>query len=164
MILSSTSWNCHQYDFVTSITVATRYYQFLEFPKLTDYPYFPISPICRFPELTDPQNFLFWGLLKIVFQSIRKFIEDELKSCARKDVYIKRLGRLADNIKINAPVLTKPPKRKGKKGKKGKQRGWFNQQAVPCTSNNSLLLPPVTMISGFDRFKPVTTVVKRRNN
>lgn len=55
--------------------------------------------------------------------SIRKFIEDELKSCARKDVYIKRLGRLADNIKINAPVLTKPPKRKGKKGKKGKQRG-----------------------------------------
>lgn len=55
--------------------------------------------------------------------SIRKFIEDELKSCARKDVYVKRLGRLADNIKINAPVLTKPPKRKGKKGKKGKQRG-----------------------------------------
>jgi len=55
--------------------------------------------------------------------SIRKFIEDELKSCARKDVYIKRLGRLADNIKINAPVLTKPPKRKGKKGKRGKKRG-----------------------------------------
>ena len=60
---------------------------------------------------------------KYLFQSIRKFIEDELKSCARKDVYIKRLGRLADNIKINAPVLTKPPKRKGKKGKRGKQRG-----------------------------------------
>ena len=62
-------------------------------------------------------------IITISFQSIRKFIEDELKSCARKDVYIKRLGRLADNIKINAPVLTKPPKRKGKKGKKGKQRG-----------------------------------------
>lgn len=66
------------------------------------------------------------GPIKTFFnnwQSVRAFINTELKSCARKDVYIKRLFRLVDNIKENAPILTKPPpKGKGKKGKRKSTR------------------------------------------
>ena len=55
---------------------------------------------------------------------MRTFINTELKNCARKNVYVRRLEKLAANIKKNAPILTKPPTRKkGKKGKKGKKRG-----------------------------------------
>ena len=92
-------------------------FRIYQLPEFSDFSNLPISRTYRSPE------FPILSPSKNCFQSIRKFIEDELKSCARKDVYVKRLGRLADNIKINAPVLTKPPKRKGKKGKKGKRRG-----------------------------------------
>jgi len=54
-----------------------------------------------------------------IVTSIRQFIGQELKSCARQEVYQRRLQRLVNNIKENAPILTKPPpKGKGKKGKK----------------------------------------------
>lgn len=64
------------------------------------------------------------GPIKTFFnitQSIKQFIAQELKSCARQDVYQRRLQRLVNNIKQNAPILTKPPPKPKGKGKKGKK-------------------------------------------
>jgi len=65
------------------------------------------------------------GPIKIFFNintALRTFINTELKSCARKNVFIRRLEKLQKNFKKNAPVLTKPPAKKGKKCKGRKCR------------------------------------------
>lgn len=64
------------------------------------------------------------GPVKIFFninQALTTFINQELKACARKNVFIRRLQKLQKNFKKNAPVLTKPPS-KGKKCKGRKCR------------------------------------------
>lgn len=57
-----------------------------------------------------------------ITQALKTFIGAELKTCARKDIYQRRLSKLVNNIKQNSPVLLKPPPKKGKKGKKGKRK------------------------------------------
>lgn len=64
------------------------------------------------------------GPVKIFFninQALTTFINQELKACARKNVFVRRLQKLQKNFKKNAPVLTKPPS-KGKKCKGRKCR------------------------------------------
>lgn len=52
----------------------------------------------------------------------RSFINTELKGCAEKNTFIKRVGRLANRVKKNSPILTAPVKKcRGRKCRK--QRG-----------------------------------------
>lgn len=50
------------------------------------------------------------------------FINNELKGCAEKKKFIQRVGRLAERVKKNAPILTAPVKKcRGRKCRKQKQ-------------------------------------------
>merc|ERR1712227_1077376 len=51
----------------------------------------------------------------------RGFINENLKKCAERKTYIKRVGRLAERVKKNAPILTAPVKKcRGRKCRKNR--------------------------------------------
>lgn len=45
------------------------------------------------------------------FQAAKGFINQELKGCAEKKKFVKRVNLLAERVKKNAPVLTAPVKK-----------------------------------------------------
>lgn len=51
----------------------------------------------------------------------RGFINENLKKCAERKTFIKRVGRLAERVKKNAPILTAPVKKC--RGRKCRKRG-----------------------------------------
>ena len=65
----------------------------------------------------------FYKIWLIVIKAARGFINENLKKCAERKTYIKRVGRLAERVKKNAPILTAPVKKcRGRKCRKN--RGW----------------------------------------